>query len=258
MKLAYSYSRVVLGSILVSLLAVLVPVAIAAEPREGDKQPAKVYKEVVHATAMVLAQKGQGTGWLISRERKQMVTCLHVVGDSQEVEVLFPIYREGRVVTKQSEYQSAERVAAKVIHTDPRRDLALIEIAELPTGATELHLAAEAPQPGDIVHAVGCPGEVGALWVYSHGTVRAIAEDGPSGTTFVESQVPLNHGDSGGALVNDDGEVVGVNDAILPSKQLVSFSVEVSEIKKFLEEGLAQRIEERSPLMRSRKTLVHD
>lgn len=51
---------------------------------------------------------------------------------------------------------------------------------------------------------------------------------------MVETQFPLNPGDSGGPLVNDAGELVGVNEGGNTAAQLVSISIEVSEVECFL------------------------
>jgi tetratricopeptide (TPR) repeat protein len=107
---------------------------------------------------------------------------------------------------------------------------------------TELKLAGEAPDPGDRVHAVGCPGGGSALWVYSSGTVRAVTEaewrdesKAAHAARVVETQVPLNPGDSGGPLVNDAGELVGVNQRRSRSAQLVSQSIAAEEVRRFLD-----------------------
>src|SRR5262249_59750634 len=77
----------------------------------------------------------------------------------------------------------------------------------------ELRLGAEAPDPGDKAHAVGCPSAGRGLWVYSYGRVRGVSEVEWTDASrirrsarVVESQVPINPGDSGGPLVNDRGE----------------------------------------------------
>ena len=88
------------------------------------------------------------------------------------------------------------------------------------------------------------------LWVYSSGTVRQIYQRNQTLPGFknltvkrfqcVETQSPLNPGDSGGPVVNDSGELIAVNDSITVSDKgnvsLRSFAIDVHEVRDFLEE----------------------
>jgi serine protease Do len=94
------------------------------------------------------------------------------------------------------------------------KDLALIEVERLPDGVAELKLAGAAPEPGDLVHAVGCPRQR-SLGVFLGDRPRGDRaqwrdESKTAGAArVIETQVPLNPGDSGGPLVNGAGELVG-------------------------------------------------
>src|SRR6185437_1727576 len=50
----------------------------------------------------------------------------------------------------------------------------------------------------------------------------------------VETQGPINRGDSGGPLVNDQGDLVGVVSSFQPQDRLVSWNIEVNEVRAFL------------------------
>jgi tetratricopeptide (TPR) repeat protein len=200
-----------------------------------------VYQKTLRATALVLSARGQGTGWVVSRARKQLVTSEHVAGRGETVLAVFPAYRDGQVIARRDYYRDATPVRGKVVRCDPRRDLALVELESLPDGVEELTLAGTAPSPGESVHAVGCPGGAAALWVYSYGKVRSVTRarwtDGSRtehAARVVETQLPLNPGDSGGPLVNDRGELVGVNQGGRAHAQMLTVSIEVSEVKRFL------------------------
>ena len=104
-----------------------------------------------------------------------------------------------------------------------------------------MHLAAQSAGPGDTVHSVGNSGVLeGALWRYTAGKVRSVyqaeirTEDGLLKARIIESQSPINGGDSGGPLVNDRGELVGVVTSTQKQTRLVSFNVDVHEVKAFL------------------------
>jgi tetratricopeptide (TPR) repeat protein len=138
-------------------------------------------------------------------------------------------------------------IDGKVILTDAKRDLAVIELKSIPAEATPLKLAAESPFPADLVHAVGNPGASPALWTYTSGTVRQVYHGkwkenmgrtvNEVEANIIESQLPINHGDSGGPLVNSKGEAIGVNVIIGNSVQLISVSIDVSEVKQILREA---------------------
>jgi S1-C subfamily serine protease len=218
--------------------------AAADEPSGKD-----IYHRLLRATTVVITRKGdavgQGTGWLVDRANKLIVTNQHVVGDSRSVQIIFPAYRDGKLVAERSYYRdNAPRVRGKVVVRDVRRDLAVIEVESLPDDARELTVAADAPEPSDRVHSVGNPGASDALWVYTSGTVRQVyrkkwkSREGSvtvdREARVVETQSPINPGDSGGPVVNDKGEVIGVTSAVRQDARLVSICIDASEIKPVL------------------------
>ena len=87
----------------------LVPLALFAgllcctHSAGADLPPAEVYRQTLRGTAWVITPaKGKGTGWIIDRGRKLLVTNLHVVADHETVDVLFPVCRDGRLVTERT------------------------------------------------------------------------------------------------------------------------------------------------------------
>jgi hypothetical protein len=78
------------------------------------------------------------------------------------------------------------------------------------------------------------------LWVYTSGTVRTVYQKqfrtgaGEHNFKVVETQSPINSGDSGGPVVNSNGELVAIAQAIAPNARLVSYCVDISEVKTFL------------------------
>src|SRR5207244_2870107 len=126
-------------------------------------------------------------------------------------------------------------IRAQVVATDSLRDLALLELESLPDGIDALALAAQSSRPGDDVHSIGNSGmaksSAGMLWRYTRGNVRQVyerkirASDSVEAIQFVETQSPVNLGDSGGPLLNDRGELIGVAMAYDPQERLVSHNV---------------------------------
>src|SRR5262249_24738485 len=106
--------------------------------------------------------------------------------------------------------------SAKVVGSDKASDLALLKIT-----ATGLHPLAlgysDGVQVGDVVLAVGNPLGVGQTVtmgiISAKGRSTGVGDGGYE--DFLQTDAPINHGNSGGALVNTKGELVGINSQIL-------------------------------------------
>lgn len=231
---------------------------LAAEPEPKADPPmtetgVKVYRQVLQSTVWVHSDRGggrlaTGTGSLIDKGRRLILTNYHVVGNVKKATVFFPAFDGKKVIPERSYYRSrAGRlgIPGEVVEVDKAADLALIRIDRVPEGYTELPLAAESPDPGQTVHSLGNPGRSGALWVYTPGKVRQVYTkkwkaklDDKTIHTFeariIETDSPTNPGDSGGPLVNDKGQLVGVTEGGATDAQLLSLFVDLSEVKKLL------------------------
>ena len=178
---------------------------------------------------------GFGSGVIISSDG-YIVTNNHVVDNSDNVFVTLNDKRE---------------FEAEVIGTDPSSDLALIKVdAEdlnyIPYGNSDIL------KVGEWVLAVGNPftitSTVTAGIVSAKGKNLGIIQDRYRIESFIQTDAAVNRGNSGGALVNTRGELVGINTAIIsPSGGYVgiSFAIPVSIVKKvvadLIEFGVVQR-----------------
>jgi len=123
--------------------------------------------------------------------------------------------------------------------------MALIRLERLPPGATAIPLAKEDPSPGQNVHVIGNSTlNEGGAFGYSTGTVRnAHYFSRPSFVFYsLTHHAPTNRGDSGGPVVNDDGELVGIvsqGTTGSQKEQVVDHSVHVREIRRILD-GIQQ------------------
>jgi serine protease Do len=143
-------------------------------------------------------QYGQGSGVIVSPDG-YIVTNNHVVADAVDVEVVLADRRQFK---------------GKVVATDPKTDVAVVKIqaANLPAAVwgDSSQLAV-----GDFVLAIGNP--LGLSRTVTFGIVSAVgrADVGVADfEDFIQTDAPINPGNSGGALVNVNGEVVGINTAI--------------------------------------------
>lgn len=226
-----------------ALLAASATLALAATARAD----AKTYSEALNSTTWVLTkvdgQTSSGTGVLVDSEQKLVITNFHVVGEARNAIVFFPDMKDGKPEVTRKHYVDNVRtlgIRGRIVAVDRKRDLALVQLDKLPENAAAIKLAETSAGPGDAVESVGNPGSSDALWVYTSGTVRAVYEKqfrtgaGDHDFTVLETQSPINTGDSGGPVVNGAGELVAISQAIAPNARLVSYSVDIREIKAFL------------------------
>ena len=143
-------------------------------------------------------QYGQGSGVIVSSDG-YIITNNHVVADAGSVEVILADRRQYK---------------GRVVATDPKTDVAVVKInaSGLPTASWG---DSSALAVGDFVLAIGNP--LGLSRTVTFGIVSAVgrADVGVADVEdFIQTDAPINPGNSGGALVNINGEVVGINTAI--------------------------------------------
>ncbi len=148
------------------------------------------------------AQRGLGSGFVIDKEG-HIVTNFHVVDGAAEIEVSF---------------SNQDTVDAKVVGTDPSTDLALLAVEVDAKALTPLSLAdSDAVEVGDPVVAIGNP--FGLERTVTAGIVSALQREvrAPNNFTIdhvIQTDAPINSGNSGGPLIDADGRVIGVNSQI--------------------------------------------
>ncbi len=160
---------------------------------------------------------GFGSGFVLSSDG-YIVTNAHVVDNAAEISVEFPNRRE---------------YTAELIGADERTDIALLKIDanDLPTvtlgDSSDLNV-------GQWVLAIGSP--FGFEYTATQGIVSALSRSLPDGNyvPFIQTDVAVNPGNSGGPLFDTDGRVVGVNSQIYSRSggyQGLSFAIPVNVVK---------------------------
>ncbi len=170
--------------------------------------------------------RGFGSGVILS-EDGFIVTNNHVIQDAQNIKVILNDRRE---------------FEAKLIGTDPSTDIALLKIEG--KGLQYLTYGdSNTLQLGEWVLAVGNPfnltSTVTAGIISSLGRNLRMNEDQYSIESFIQTDAAVNPGNSGGALVNQQGNLVGINSAIASQTGTYtgySFAVPVSIVKKVVED----------------------
>ena len=232
------------STVTMSLAAGMLASLLAIPTAQADVE---VYQTSLRSTVWVLAKNSEGTssgtGVLVDSQRKLVVTNFHVVGDARNTVIFFPEVKDGKPEVERQHYLNNVKrlgIRGRVIAVDRKRDLALVELQKLPESAQAIPLADSSISPGEDVQSVGNPGSTEALWVFTSGTVRAVYKKkfrtgaGEHDFMVVETQSPINSGDSGGPVVNNQGQLVAISQAIAPKARLVSYSVDITEVKDFL------------------------
>ena len=169
-------------------------------------------------------QRALGSGVIITTDG-YILTNNHVVDGADEIKV---------------ELTDDRSFSAKLVGTDKPSDLALLKV-----NASDLHPIAlgnsEAVKVGDIVLAVGNPLGVGQTVtmgiISAKGRSTSVGEGGYE--DFLQTDAPINHGNSGGALVNTRGELVGINSQILSNSDGnigIGFAIPVNMAKNVMEQ----------------------
>lgn len=145
--------------------------------------------------------QGLGSGVIIDAEKGYVVTNNHVIDDATEILVTL---KDGR------------EFDAEVIGTDERSDIALIKIKN-GENLTDIEIGQSSDlRVGDFVVAIGNPFGLGQT--VTSGIVSALGRSGlgiEELENFIQTDAAINSGNSGGALVTLDGQLVGINTAIL-------------------------------------------
>lgn len=144
--------------------------------------------------------QGSGSGVIIDADKGLIVSNHHVVAGASEITV---VLNEG------------SEVQATLVGSDERTDVALLEIA--PGGLAEIGFAdIESVEIGDYVLAIGNPFGIGQT--VTSGIVSALGRAGLNNANyedFIQTDAAINVGNSGGALVDLEGNLVGINTAII-------------------------------------------
>jgi serine protease Do len=174
-------------------------------------------------------EQSLGSGIIISPDG-YILTANHVVDGMDEIKVAIP---DGK-----KEY------TAKVVGTDPPTDVAVLKIDA--TGLPAITLGdSDQLEVGDVVLAIGNPFGIGqsvTMGIVSalERNIRDFSEDGRVHIQdFIQTDAAINRGNSGGALVDAEGRLIGINTAIIPSggggNQGIGFAVPINLARSVME-----------------------
>ncbi len=158
--------------------------------------------------------KNAGSGFIVNPDGC-ILTSAHVINKAKKIKVK---------LTDGKEY------AAKLVAKDTNKDLAIIriDVHNLPVAAIG---NAKKARAGDSVVAIGCPR--GLDHTVTSGIVSS-REREIDGKRYIQTDAALNEGNSGGPLLNDKAEVIGINTMILKDANQLGFAVPINDAYELL------------------------
>ena len=176
-----------------------------------------IYKKVNPSVVSVISTTAEGTGsgsGVIMSKDGYIITNNHVVDGAQSVSV---------------QLSDGTSLDTKIIGTDEQTDLAVIKV----TPTSDLTAAefgdSDELEPGEYAYAIGSPGGVQFANTITGGRISAINRDltvNDRVMTLIQTDASINNGNSGGALINKYGQVVGITSAKLSGNAFGSATVE--------------------------------
>lgn len=195
-----------LAPVLEKVLPAVVSVQVEGTAVQGQKIPdelKKYFGDELPDQQQQQAQpfEGLGSGVIIDAAKGYVLTNNHVINQAQKINVQL---NDGR------EFE------AKLIGGDDQSDIALLQLQN-PSNLTQIAIAdSDKLRVGDFVVAVGNPFGLGQT--ATSGIVSALGRSGlnlEGLENFIQTDASINRGNSGGALLNLNGELIGINTAIL-------------------------------------------
>lgn len=181
---------------------------------------------------------GTGTGFIISDDG-YIVTNAHVIYDESE-------YNAGEAVSVSIMFSDESQHDAKIIAYDTETDIAVLKVDE--TGLKPAVLGnSDDLRVGELVIAVGNPLGFDLFGSVTHGIISALnrkIDINEKSMTLIQTDAPINSGNSGGPLLNSCGQVIGINSAKISSNyssgsasvEGLGFAIPITEAKVIIDD----------------------
>jgi serine protease Do len=197
-------------SVRLFVLAMLLLVCCAAAWAQFTEAAGKVRDAVI----TVAVEKRTGAGFIVNSDGSA-VTNKHVVGDAKSVTV---------------KLRNGEQLTANVIKASSERDLCLLKLDRQHLPAVQFASSKKLKQGQDVA-AIGAP--LGLEGTLTKGVVSATDRD-VNGQKFLQIDAALNGGNSGGPVINQDGQVVGMATKAAAEAEKLGFAIPSDDIMAFL------------------------
>ena len=172
-----------------------------------------VIEDAIKSVVTIRTDISQGTGFIINNEG-YLVTNAHVLVGGKKVEAI--TYEQNRL-------------SAELIGYDGELDIALLKVSGNYKSLTLTN--SDDVQIGEKVIAIGNP--LGLQFSVSEGIVSAVKRPGLTDiNSYIQTDAALNPGNSGGPLINKQGEVIGINNFKVGGGESLGFALESNKIKE--------------------------
>ena len=181
----------------------------------ATKGPTKI-SDAVGAVVAVFAGDAFGSGVLVSADGL-VLTNHHVVGGMKTVRI---------------RWSDGFEATGEVLRSDKRRDVALLKLQ--PRGRQPLAVSRTLPTAGSTAFAIGTPLDPTLQNTVTRGVVSANRI--VNGFSFIQADVPVTHGNSGGPLLDERGAVIGLTDWGVPAEEgsTLNFFIPIGDALDFL------------------------
>ena len=182
----------------------------------GGQPTTYQHREQTLGSGVIVSAQGQG----------YVLTNNHVIAHAADIQVL--LY-DGRIAK------------ATLVGADEETDLAVLKIEAI--NLPVIRMAGEQPlRAGDVVLAIGNP--LGLNQTVTMGIVSAVGRqlNSSSAEDFIQTDAAINPGNSGGALINTEGELVGINTLLIGNAagaEGIGFAIPVATARKVLDQLIA-------------------
>jgi S1-C subfamily serine protease len=188
----------------------------------GSSKPTQeqLIKQAAPSVVRIQGSEGGGTGFVVDASRQLVLTNAHVVAGKNSA------------LKAQVGNETSTTTPVRIVASSPCDDLAVVKLVNEVPGLKALKLGTGAQvTPGEGVTVLGFPGSLQSgsggqagtvvpntgtvsqtnIQVNTNSSEANFDPDLPSYQSMIVHQAPVNHGDSGGPLLNEEGEVIGIN-----------------------------------------------
>lgn len=207
---------------------------------KGDVlSPEEVYEKIAEINVAVMVYKNdslytEGTGIVMGQDKTgkytYIITCAHVISDPGIEAVI--------------QLEDGKRYDAVITGYDARTDIGVLRIEAKGLKAAEFG-DSDSLKVGSTVYAIGNPGGSALFGTFTDGKVSAIGRNITSSIGYdmvcIQHNAAISPGNSGGALVNEYGQVIGINSAKIAATEYegISFAIPITQAKEIIDKVIS-------------------
>jgi len=213
-------------------------------PTRSPEGP-KLYRQLVNSVVFIGTSSGGGGSGVVISSNGLIVTNWHVVENESKIGIAF---KPRSITESKIPFSKRDVFWAKVLKTDPTRDLALLKVVSIPPNLTAVLLGSLSEiEIGSDVCTISHP--EGLLWSYNEGVISQIrpkyewtSESGSvHRATLIQTQTVISYGSSGAPLFNFNGRLIGILFGGIEGTQGLNFAIAIDEVRQFILEFLEKR-----------------